>query len=1087
MKNEIILASAGSGKTYQLTSRYLAIMAQAYLAGEDPRPDQIVAVTFTRKAAGEFFDEILKKLAAGATSPAQAAKIAGAAGDPENPYHEVLAQLTPEDYQNLLACFIRLMPGLFLGTLDSFFSQVVRSFPAEFGLHGDFEIIDDHSASLARADVFRRVFQEASESPEGSSFLEAFRLATFGKDESSIQYLLDDFIDSHHHILLTAASGQLWGQAEAVWPEGAVWTPPEGNLLEECRELISLVEDFTLTDKQWSYWGELEEQIVDYHPGSDMPARVKFFYDKFLANWDEIDQGEATFSVGKKLTFEGDACRLIANITRRLASDELKTKLVRTHGIWRVLSEYERVYSDLVRRRGRLTFHDLEVILAGSPDSPAPILTQGPDVDTRMRIDYRLDASFHHWMLDEFQDTSYLQWSVISNLIDETIQDDSGERSFFQVGDVKQAIYAWRGGDTRLFDDIYQRYQDIGPRSLISRNLDVSWRSGPDVIEPLNDIFGNREALEQMRFPSEMIARWKWQHHRVAPPNQERTGWTAYYHPKAEDGGKVAAEDCYRLTLALLEEIQPIQNNLSCALLVQSNKEGRTLVDYIRLHSKSGIPVISESDVAIAVDNPVTQAYLALLRVAAHPQDRFAWQHLAMSPLGEVLRKQGLTTPQLSKRIRSQVHEIGFERTLLAWMEVADEHGLPADAFAAQRLQELTLAARIYDGNSSGSIDDFLSFAESYNLREPNSKTAVQVMTIHKSKGLTFDVVILPQLGGNSLTTPRSDIAVQRNRETRDAEWVLDLPRKALTQADPVLKDYRTHLESEAGYEQLCKFYVALTRARYANYLIAAPQSEKSNSMNFIKLLNHTIAGEKVDDELGGVEYEIAYESSLATSRKDWWKHLPPPKEEEPARELPPVPAMASRLRPPRRTPSLHSEEESEPAQLFSRGSTAAMELGSAVHRLFQKVEWASAAEHNLTPPTNAIEEEANRQVALTMKDAACRETLDMPALQTGETVELWREQPFEVVLDGHWTSGIIDRATIIRDSGGQALAAHLLDYKTDRITSQAEATGRAGLYREQMESYRKAVALLLDLPLEQVTASLLFTRLPAVIPLEGR
>ncbi len=170
MTNEIILASAGSGKTYQLTNRYIAIMGQAVLNETSPRPEQIIAVTFTRKAAGEFFDEILKKLALGAESDVQARKIAGPANDPENPFHDILSQLTSSHYQTLLACFIRSMPRLFLGTLDSFFSQIIRAFPTEFGLTGDFDIIDDHAAEVARSEVFRQSFKNQLNSPKRQHF-----------------------------------------------------------------------------------------------------------------------------------------------------------------------------------------------------------------------------------------------------------------------------------------------------------------------------------------------------------------------------------------------------------------------------------------------------------------------------------------------------------------------------------------------------------------------------------------------------------------------------------------------------------------------------------------------------------------------------------------------------------------------------------------------------------------------------------------------------------------------------------------------------------------------------------------------------
>src|SRR5690606_12687583 len=71
---------------------------------------------------------------------------------------------------------------------------------------------------------------------------------------------------------------------------------------------------------------------------------------------------------------------------------------------------------------------------------------------------YRLDGRTDHWLIDEFQDTSRIQWKVLSAFIDEILQDSSGQRTFFCVGDVKQSIYGWRDGDARLFDEIRERY-----------------------------------------------------------------------------------------------------------------------------------------------------------------------------------------------------------------------------------------------------------------------------------------------------------------------------------------------------------------------------------------------------------------------------------------------------------------------------------------------------------------------------------------------------------------------------------------------------------------------------------------------------
>ena len=153
--NEMILASAGSGKTWQLTNRYIGLMAMQLRAGEPVSPERIVAVTFTRKAAGEFFDSILEKLAKAASEPDEGKNLAS---DGEDPLSAILGELSCEEYQQLLRIFIRKMPMLFLGTLDSFFSNILRAFPAEFGLSGDFEIIDHHMSQVLRDDVYRDVF-----------------------------------------------------------------------------------------------------------------------------------------------------------------------------------------------------------------------------------------------------------------------------------------------------------------------------------------------------------------------------------------------------------------------------------------------------------------------------------------------------------------------------------------------------------------------------------------------------------------------------------------------------------------------------------------------------------------------------------------------------------------------------------------------------------------------------------------------------------------------------------------------------------------------------------------------------------------
>ncbi|HEY9155929.1 MAG TPA: UvrD-helicase domain-containing protein, partial [Opitutaceae bacterium] len=125
--HELIRASAGTGKTYQLTNRYLRIL---FLTQE---PEKIIALTFTRKAAGEFFEKIFRRLADAAESPASAKRLG----------NELGLSLTAEDCLNALRLLLARLHQLQLSTYDSFFSRIVQTFPFELGLAGAPALLDE--------------------------------------------------------------------------------------------------------------------------------------------------------------------------------------------------------------------------------------------------------------------------------------------------------------------------------------------------------------------------------------------------------------------------------------------------------------------------------------------------------------------------------------------------------------------------------------------------------------------------------------------------------------------------------------------------------------------------------------------------------------------------------------------------------------------------------------------------------------------------------------------------------------------------------------------------------------------------------
>ncbi len=1094
--HKMILASAGSGKTYALTNRFVRLLASG------APPERIVALTFTRKAAGEFFDEILNKLAKAARDPEEAKRLAA---DIEEP------ALGTADFLRMLRGMVGAMHRLSLGTLDGFFSRVVRAFPLELGLGGDFEILQEHGARLERQRVLRQLFARTGSALDEAQreFVEAFKRATFGAEEKRLAARLDQFIDLHQEVYLSAPDSEAWGNPARIWADGGcAWFGAGDDAKGAVAVLRVWAAGACASEKQRERWEHFLDAYETWSPGAMLPAPMEYVLKKAVEVWDALSGGEGPVELvieRKKQTLRVEACAALAAVTRAVIGGELKRRMEMTRGIHTVLRGYEAVYHDLVRRAGKLTFADVQRLLMpehghGFAGQGAPRLTSGgagaaatedgveeaPDFDAaeaRLLVDWRLDAKFDHWLLDEFQDTSHGQWSVLRNLIDEAVQDPEGRRSLFYVGDVKQAIYAWRGGDPRLFREIFDTYNAVAPGTIEEGRLDASWRSGPAIIATVNRVFGDAAVLREL-VPAPAAERWirEWRDHESARPGIE--GQVAWLH--GEDDEARAA-----LTLRLLQEIEPLERGLSVAVLVQSNDAATWLADYLR--REGGLPAVAASDLHVCTDNPLTTAVLALLQVAAHPQDRFAWEHVRMTPLADALLGGEWGDPdRLTEGVLRQVHTEGFARTVEAWLRRLSGASRSAsvleadDVFSRERGRQLVEAAQLFDEAGRRDVAEFVQFAERHVVRDADNAAVVRVMTVHKSKGLGFDVVVLPDLEGNSLSTRRRDGLGVQKTAARAVEWVLDLPPKLFHECDPVLAAHVAEAEADAAYEKLCLYYVAMTRAKRALYLITKPVNLKSASANFPKLLAHTLA----TGGLSGLVNVGAWrgEGTYVEGDAEWFKPLAV-LEDPPERrasngdggESAQVTEGLSATRYAARTPSGTKVGVVTGAALFGAGGKSAANFGTALHAAFAAVEWGG-----VTPATlNAWQASGVGEVA-GMEARACLEASTLVEVwarpQTGG--EVWRERPFEIVLEGEWITGVFDRVVLSRE-GGSVASVTIYDFKTDRGEA-GDLAKIATRYARQMAIYRKAAARLAGVSEACVRCCLVSTAMRRVVQVEG-
>jgi ATP-dependent exoDNAse (exonuclease V) beta subunit len=579
----------------------------------------------------------------------------------------------------------------------------------------------------------------------------------------------------------------------------------------------------------------------------------------------------------------------------------------------------------------------------------------------------------------------------------------------------------------------------------------------------VNAVFGDAAALGEL-LPGEACARWNrdWRTHVSAL--KERTGQAALLHGDDEATRRELARD-------IIREIDPLNRGLSCAVLVRDNATAAEVAEFLR---EGGVPAVAESDLRVAADNPVATALLALMQAAAHPGDTLAWEHVRMTPLVAVLTAEGVIgQEQLTRRVLGQIHADGFERTAEFWAQRLEPTLAPGDAFSRERLRQFVAAAGAFDATGSREVAEFGAFMREFTVRDAESATVVRVMTIHKSKGLGFDVVVLPELEGKKLDQKRDGLAVQRGPD-RGVKWVLDLPPKAFCENEPVLAAFLTTAESEAGYESLSLLYVAMTRAKRAMFVLTKPPG-KSVSRNFPRVLATTL-GEDVEEIAVGA---LRLGGSWSSGDPMWHRTVVAETIPSVARDAIPV-VEAPTV--PRRTSRRPSDERTgvvEGARLFSLERGGAVEFGHAVHAYLAAVEWGSAAVVEECRQTWAKEGAAGDEALACLEADALREVWLCP----GAGAEVWREREFEVVMEGDWVTGVFDRVVVERDEQGKATRATVFDFKTDRVDAGGCLRSAAERHAGQLEVYRQVVARLLSIVPKLVGCEVVFTRVQQRMP----
>ncbi len=1071
LQHSIIRASAGTGKTYQLAHRFLALLL-VQRAANNLAPERMVATTFTRKGAGEFTERILERLAAASADPTEHRKLSASLkvlleGDATGEVLGLLpgagTDISANALREALVAVVGRLDRLALGTIDSLMARAVQTLEFELGL-GGCEILDEPAAERERERLLGEVFARIKPDELGV-FHQAIKRASL-KSAASWRDELRKFVERGHRLLDVLPEASAWGAGKGGERAGEDWR-------REAEALVKVVEAAELSSSQISKsLVSTLKWIAARRPGAagdDPPSwlqpdgRLRPLRDRWPESWECLPRSNSKSVCVVPPTIMGPLGRIL---TAWLTAEHAEL-CERTAALHEVLARYDEAYERLARRRGRLAFADLARLL--DPERGGAFGSE----QALQSLAFRWDQSFDHWLVDEFQDTSREQWRVLKPWLDDALQDDAGTKSVFVVGDTKQSIYGWRGGEPRLFDDLEENY----PGRFAVQELAESWRSRPAVLELVNAVC-SPDRNPRLRAPEALraaaLARWRFQDHVAADKLRERPGYAAVLLARdpdpedtvaasgeAEEGERMAGQAA--AIRDALERIRPLERGLSCAILVRRGANAQAVAAWLRRHGVTQVMV--EGDCALAEQSPVVAAIVDALRWLLSPGHRFGFGHVSLTPIGELLREPLSAQDDVSEGAMwrywtSRVAAEGAAVVTSGWCtRLAATEADPHVRFCLGHLDEL--ARRSGRGLV---LADWLEAVRRLTVRETAAHGTIHVMTIHKAKGLGFDVVFLPDLDLGSGSPP--SFMMLRDGDGRPVGCVAH-PPKWLRGWLPDLEQAAEAEEAVRQHEALCVLYVALTRAKEATFVIMreATRGRKADARDWVLGGLGVAPARAAETEAEGPwgESVLAWERGA----REFAEGL---EREGGAGAVTTAPVLLpAEPRRRRMRPSDAGHAAAPRSTVPVAAIAAATDYGTAVHKVFEQVEWLG------------------QDLALSGLESAvadvrgCLEIPEVAALfrAEGPRDEALRELPIEFTDAGEWWSGVIDRLVLRHDASGDVREALIIDFKTDQVP---DADALRERHAGQLAAYRRAVATALKLSSGKIRTVLVSTRLRCVV-----
>ncbi len=806
----IVQAPAGSGKTELLIQRYLRLLSTVEHA------EEIIAVTFTRKAAGEMRERVLHAL-----NDAQSGR------EPGSPHEALTLELAGAalSRDRSLGWNLSENPSrLRIQTIDALCAGLTRQMPvlSRFGAQPD--SIED--ASLLYREAAQAMLALVDEDAAVADDVERL-LMHLDNDVSRVEGLLADMLARRDQWLrhvhqrereelesaLRHARRRAQRRLDAALPAAAA------------DELRTVADHVFGNLGAGPFSGEVEcwSRLANVFLTGDDGWRKRLTRDEGFSAGKPAQPWKArALELFAVLDGSPDFREALADM-RRLPPERYSDGQWQTLGAILRLLPYAVAQLKLVFQSRRQV--DFTEVAQGALRA---LGDEGEPTDLALALDYRI----RHLLIDEFQDTSISQNQLVARMMTGWVAGDG--RTLFAVGDPMQSIYRFREAEVGLF--LRARKEGIGGITLHPIALASNFRSQSGIVEWVNAAFARvMPALED-------VASGAVQYSASTAVREALQGSAVTVHPLVGDDGREEA----RRVAKLISEARREDPAAKVAILVRSRGHLRQIVPQLKA---AGLR-FRAIEIEPLGQRPVVQDLLALTRALAHPGDRIAWLAVLRAPWcgltladlhvlaadvkpaslwdalcdearianlsadgrARLLRVRGVLAECIRHRARKPLRE----QVAGAWYAL----GGPACVDSPSALEDAETYFRYLDEHEdAGELPDRKAFEEGleglYAAADPAAGDGLQIMTIHKSKGLEFDVVILPGLA----RTPRGDdkklFLWTEQPEAAGAEELLLAPIHATEEdSDPIYDWIRRFHAHKQHLEDGRLLYVAATRAR---------------------------------------------------------------------------------------------------------------------------------------------------------------------------------------------------------------------------------------------------------------------------------